>query len=247
MVEHLHARRLLLEPPLKGLLDPAQLGTPIGQKRVFDRFRRAAGELALELTLQTGKRGRFMLLFASWAAAGAIGAVIDEGFCRPAPIGGDDRSTPRSTQERGEARNAIDRLATCTDPVGGARRRANRRRDAGRCPRSLDRFVATHVGVGRRMVRSTDQRRLASCGRRRRCRRSGAAETGSAQLVAVTILSRPMANEAALRATEAYMRSPDAPVGSLFQPPAISTPRRSGPTILGCQAPPRGALDDDLP
>lgn len=66
MLAYLHAEYGRLWDNVAGSLAKKQLGNPIAQQRAVARFARAAGALALDIQLQTGKRGKFHLVFVSW-------------------------------------------------------------------------------------------------------------------------------------------------------------------------------------
>ena len=84
MLEHLHQTRRGARDHLAGILKSRQLGTPVGQARVFKRVQLAAGDTAIDLRLETGKRGRFVLIVATWATVGPDGLLADDG---PLPHG----------------------------------------------------------------------------------------------------------------------------------------------------------------
>jgi hypothetical protein len=78
MLERLHRDHQAARARLKGILNPRQLGTPVGQMRVFERLKRAAGDTAIDLKIKTGKRGKFLLMLASWAPATPDGFPIED-------------------------------------------------------------------------------------------------------------------------------------------------------------------------
>ena len=78
MLERLHRDHQAARARLKGILNPRQLGTPVGQMRVFERLKRAAGSTAIDLRLETGKRARFTIMLAAWAPATPDGYPIDD-------------------------------------------------------------------------------------------------------------------------------------------------------------------------
>ena len=47
-------------------LDRDKMINPVSQARAVERFKRAAGELVLDIDLQPGKKGRYQLMFATW-------------------------------------------------------------------------------------------------------------------------------------------------------------------------------------
>ena len=84
MLEHLHRDHQAARARLKGILNPRQLGTPVGQMRVFERLKRAAGDTAIDLKIKTGKRGKFLMMLAAWAPATPDGFPVEDG---PLPHG----------------------------------------------------------------------------------------------------------------------------------------------------------------
>jgi hypothetical protein len=55
-----------------------QMGNPVGQRRAVERFKRAAGPLALDIRLKPGKRGHCELTVAAWTIWDAAkGALVD--------------------------------------------------------------------------------------------------------------------------------------------------------------------------
>ena len=84
MLEHLHRDHQAARARLKGVLNPKQLGTPVGQLRTLERVRRAAGDTAIDLKIKTGKRGKFLMMLAAGAPATPDGFPIEDG---PLPQG----------------------------------------------------------------------------------------------------------------------------------------------------------------
>ena len=80
MLVHLHQTRREARARLAGILKSKQLGTPTGQQRVFKRVRKAAGDTTIDLRLETGTRGRFVLTVATWATVGPDGLLADDGL-----------------------------------------------------------------------------------------------------------------------------------------------------------------------
>ena len=81
MLERLHRDHQAARARLKGILNPRQLGTPVGQMRVFERLKRAAGDTAIDLKnyiRKKKKRGKFLLMLASWAPATPDGFPIED-------------------------------------------------------------------------------------------------------------------------------------------------------------------------
>jgi hypothetical protein len=82
MLDHLHSRRMAIQPTLNGIIVPSRMGTPVGQMRVFERLKRAMGGTALDLHITTAKRGRFLLMTTEWQPI-ANGSLIKSGALPP--------------------------------------------------------------------------------------------------------------------------------------------------------------------
>ena len=66
MLEWAHADRARMHENAKGALDLRQMGTPTGQWRAVERFRKAAGDSLLDIHLHRAKRGKFVLVVTDW-------------------------------------------------------------------------------------------------------------------------------------------------------------------------------------
>ena len=66
MLVWMHGQQREIWNRSKRSLHRRQMGNPTGQERAIARFREAIGDMALDIRLRTGKRGRFRLAMAAW-------------------------------------------------------------------------------------------------------------------------------------------------------------------------------------
>ena len=133
MLEFLGAENKRLWAGAVGSLHTSQMGNPVGQQRAVARFRRAVGDLALDVRLKSGRRGRCELTISHLDRLGRRrGQLGRSAIERPPPrrgvVGGAGRSAQRPRRPRLQmglcAQLAGD--SPFLRPDGAASRRQNR-------------------------------------------------------------------------------------------------------------------------
>lgn len=66
MLVWLHGHQGDIWERCRGSLRRSQMGNPVGQQRAVARLKRALGDMALEVGLVTGKRGKYYLTLSQW-------------------------------------------------------------------------------------------------------------------------------------------------------------------------------------